>query len=99
AVVAVTVFIGLPRSGEPLQTALGANLALRDVGFSQQVALGGGSINSGNRDAVLKLTLARPDGGTPGSAIGMLLRGAALDHYDEFRHVWERSSSLSHYDR
>jgi len=94
--VAVAVFIFTPRSGDPLQSALGRHMVIREVGFSDQVALAGGPILTGNRDVVLKLTVTRDGIPMQDSAMGMLLRGAVLDDYDQTTHTWRRSSFLDY---
>lgn len=89
-VTATVVFVLMPRHPDQAIKGLSGPGTQQTVGFNDHVQLGGGSISSGSDAAVAKLVLRRDGQEVTDESIGLLLRGAALDHYSFRTHTWER---------
>ena len=100
AVIGVVVFMMLPRRTDLLLSSLIGTEHGSEVGFTDQVRLGGGPIDASNTEPVLKMALYC-DGEPAGDEhLGkLLLRGAALDHYDTKTHTWRRSKRVTGKDK
>ena len=93
-VTATIVFLGLPRTSRfSKNTGLTRALA-NTVGFSEMVQLGSSPGQPDNQDVVLNLKLSHNGKNIGTQDKGWLLRGAALDQYDPYHHIWSRSEPI-----
>lgn len=96
SVVALGVFITTPRSGETgLNFAGLTESKQKQAGFNNTVQLNGGRFSSESREPVLNLTIKSGDVNIGSESLPWLVRGAALDRYDEEARTWQRSRFAS----
>ena len=98
ALTAVGVFVLIPRTKDlSLSGSDEGVLRPRQVGFSQQVRLDGPPIAQGSHEPVMNVSIDRR-GQTIGST-SWLMRGAALDTYDQATRTWKRGQDAIESDR
>lgn len=91
--IAILVFMAMPRTGESkFNSELTNPLAGTQAGFSDQIQLGGDPINSAGRAPVLNMAVWSLGKKVSDTNRSFLLRGSALDRYDERSHIWSRTS-------
>ena len=98
ALTAACVFILSPRSeASPMADRSESALGPRQIGFSQQVRLDRQPIGVSSEEPVMNLTIT--EYGSEIQDRSWLLRGAALDEYDEQTRSWKRGESIATEDR
>lgn len=96
---AVVVFVAMPRHEMPgLRRQMNRIGLGRRVGFSETVSLHGAPDMGGSDEIVMTLKVKFRGKNAGGVGTSWLVRGAALDHYDQVRRVWRRSEIISSVD-
>jgi transglutaminase-like putative cysteine protease len=99
AITAAVVFVTMPRSDLPDLRRQITSIGLgRQVGFSETVSLHGAPTGGGSDEIVMALTMKYRGKHVGGPGRSWLVRGAALDQYDQGRRIWRRSEMISSMD-